>query len=108
MNIMRFLLGQRDLTGTNAERRVKEVIAKGASATIVYDLKEGTSKFNSNGKRYNKTQKAYVGEEMKEMLHYFGYAKVSSDPDNFTGFFEYETEDPEILRHYKGFEAHRE
>jgi len=29
MNIMRFLLGQRDLSGTNAERRVKEVIAKG-------------------------------------------------------------------------------
>ena len=25
-NIMKFLLGERDLTGTNAERRIKEVI----------------------------------------------------------------------------------
>lgn len=45
---------------------------------------------------------------MKEMLHFFGYVKVASDPDNFTGFFEYEEEDPEMLRQYKGFEAHRE
>ena len=51
---------------------------------------------------------AYVGEEMKEMLHFFRYAKVSSDPDNFTGFFEYEEEDPELIRNYKTFEAHRE
>ena len=65
-------------------------------------------KFNANGKRYNHEQKAYVGEEMKEMLHFFGYAKVSSDPENFTGFFEYPEEDPEMLRQYKGFEAHRE
>ena len=105
---MRFLLGQKDLSGTNAERRVKEVIAKGSAATQVYDLKEGTKKFNANGKRYNAEQLAYVGEELKEMIHYFGYAKVSSDPENFTGFFNYEEEDPELLRTYKAFEAHRE
>lgn len=42
------------------------------------------------------------------MLHYFGYANVSSDPDNFTGFFNYEEEDPKMLRLYKGFETQRE
>ena len=31
--MMEFILGERDLTGTNAERRIKEVIAKGSSAT---------------------------------------------------------------------------
>ena len=51
---------------------------------------------------------AYIGEEMKEMLHYFGYAKVSSEPDNFTGFFEYEEEEQELIKNYKAFEAHRE
>ena len=51
---------------------------------------------------------AYVGEEMKEMLHFFGYAKVASDSDNSTGFFEYEEEDPELIHNYKAFEAHRE
>ena len=39
MNIMRFLIGKRDISGTNAERRVKEVIAKGHKATITFDLK---------------------------------------------------------------------
>ena len=37
--IMQFLLGQKDLAGTNAERRIKEVMAQGHSATKVYDLK---------------------------------------------------------------------
>ena len=53
MNMMRFLVGRRDLSGTNAERRVKDQIQKGANAIKTYDLKEGTLKFNSNAKRYN-------------------------------------------------------
>ena len=52
MNIMRFLIGKRDLSGTNAERRVKEVIAKGANATVTYDLKASTRKFNTNVHRF--------------------------------------------------------
>ena len=32
-NIMRFFLGMNDISGTNAERRVKEVIALGHKAT---------------------------------------------------------------------------
>lgn len=32
-NLMRFMLGKRDLTGTNAERRIKEVLAMGQRAT---------------------------------------------------------------------------
>jgi len=38
-NIMRFLLGIDDLTGTNAERRIKEVINMGHKATQTYKLK---------------------------------------------------------------------
>ena len=32
-NMMSFLLGKRDLSGTNAERRIKEVLAMGSDAT---------------------------------------------------------------------------
>ena len=39
------MLGERDLTGTNAERRIKEVIAKGSAATQTYKLKETTKKY---------------------------------------------------------------
>ena len=52
-NIMRFLLGIDDLNGTNAERRVKEVINLGHQATQTYKLKQSTLRFNSQGKRYS-------------------------------------------------------
>ena len=59
-NIMRFILGKRDIKGTNAERRVKEVIAKGADATRTYSLKETTKKFNSNAFRYTSDEIAWI------------------------------------------------
>ena len=40
--MMKFILGERDLTGTNAERRIKEVIAMGSKATVTYTLKDTT------------------------------------------------------------------
>lgn len=40
---------------------------------------------------------------MKEMLHFFGYAKVPQDPENNTGFFEYDGSDTEMNRQYKGW-----
>ena len=34
-------------------------------------------------------------------MHYFGYAKVSSDPENVTGFFDYtDEEDAEVQALY--------
>lgn len=51
-NIMRFMLGQKDLKDTNAERRIHEVLAKGKDATKVYALKDSTLDFNKQGKRY--------------------------------------------------------
>ena len=50
--MMKFLLGETDLIGTNAERRIKEVIAKGAGATVTYQLKDTTRQFNKNSHFY--------------------------------------------------------
>ena len=55
--------------------------------------------------RYTQEQLAWVQENLKEFLHFFGYAKVPQDPDNNTGFFEYDGQDAEMNRQYKGFEA---
>ena len=78
-NIMRFFLGVQDITGTNAERRVKEVIAKGHGATAkTYRTKTTTLKFNSQGKRYNEEQMNHIKERLSEMIHVFGYAKHES------------------------------
>ena len=41
-NIMKFLLDLPDLEGTNAERRIQEVIAMGHKATKTYSLKDTT------------------------------------------------------------------
>jgi hypothetical protein len=41
-NIMSFLCNRKDIKGTNAERRVMEVLAKGKDATVLYQLKDNT------------------------------------------------------------------
>jgi hypothetical protein len=46
-NVMRFMLNEKDLAGTNAERRINEVLAKGKEATQVYSLKSNTLFFNT-------------------------------------------------------------
>jgi hypothetical protein len=54
--IMAFLLNVTDITGTNAERRVREVIMKGKDATVLYTLKDTTAarQLDTNQKRYTK------------------------------------------------------
>ena len=42
---------------------------------------------------------------MKEMLHFFGYAKVPTDPENITGFYEYHDLNQEMSCLYKGWKA---
>ena len=54
--MMKFFLGEVDLTDTNALRRVKEVIAMGAQATVTYQLKDTTRKCNNNIKMYTQEQ----------------------------------------------------
>jgi len=41
------MLNEKDLAGTNAERRINEVLAKGKEATQVYSLKSNTLFFNT-------------------------------------------------------------
>ena len=56
--------------------------------------------------RFTEAQIGWVKENMSEMLHFFGYAKVASDPDNPIGFIDYgDSSDAEALRQYKGFLA---
>ena len=51
-NVMKFLLGVSDLTGTNAERRIGEVLAMDKSSTQTYSLKDTTRSLNGNINRY--------------------------------------------------------
>jgi hypothetical protein len=40
---------------------------------------------------------------MKDIIYYFGYAKIAEDPDNITGFYDYPKTDPDMLKKYYGF-----
>lgn len=53
--------------------------------------------------RYTEEQLAYVSETCKDWLHFFGYAKLPQDPENLTGFFEFDGQDEEMNRQYKGY-----
>ena len=99
-----------DLTGTNAERRVNEVIAKGKKATQSYSLKDSTLKFNANSKRYNKEQQETVKKNMQKMLYYFGYMKNPNNPDSeaATAFYEQDKHDPELLKTHGKFRSDNE
>ena len=101
--MMQFMLGIKDLTGTNAERRIKEVIAKGSSATLTYTLKDTTKQYNSNAKIYTPEQQTWIKEKFSEMLYFFGYAKLSQDPENVTGFYEFNEPNEALDRKYKGY-----
>lgn len=106
--IMQFMLGVKDLTGTNAERRIKEVIAKGSSATLTYSLKDSTKLNNSNAKMYSLEQQAWIKDKFAEMLYFFGYARLPQDPENVTGYYEFDEPNETLRRTYKGYEAMNE
>ena len=42
------------------------------------------------------------------MIYFFGYAKTEREPDNSTGFFEYDTVDEQFERKHKFFKTQNE
>ena len=99
-NIMSFMLGMKDLTGTNAERRIKEVLAMDQTATQTYKLKDTTRQRNANGHRYTKQQLDWISDKNKEWLNFFGYTSLPHDPENETGFFAFDGSEAEMVRQY--------
>jgi len=48
---------------------------------------------NANAHRFSHEQIEFVGNTCKEWLNFFGYTKLPSDPNNVTGFFEFDGND---------------
>lgn len=94
---MRYISNQYDITGTNGERRVQEVLAKGQAATQTYELKDTSKKFNNSMQYYTDAQIEFAKRELKDMLYFFGYAKPHYDKDNKTGFFEFDKETDQAM-----------
>jgi len=75
-------------------------LIKGKNATQTYSLKDTTGMFNCNEKMYSSAQKAFVGEQLRDMIFFFDYAQFES---NYTGFFEYPDRDRELLYQKGGY-----
>jgi len=72
--ICEFLLGVEDLTGTAAEKRIDEVLARGHEITQVYKLKSTDNKFN-NISKYSKKQQDFILSNLHDFCQFFGYFK---------------------------------
>ena len=94
-----FIFEKKDLSGTNMERRIDEIVSQGRSAATTYRLKDTTGQFDVHKSKYSPELKAYIQETLGDQLYYFGYANVE---DNYSGFFEFSEHTPENLaKNYK-------
>ena len=64
MGLMSFLLEVKDLTGTNMERRIDQVVSKGKAAATTYRLKDTTGQFDQHLKKYSPELKQYVRDTL--------------------------------------------
>ena len=102
MGLMSFLLEVKDLTGTNMERRIDQVVSKGKAAATTYRLKDTTGQFDQHLSKYSPELKQYVRDTLGDQLYYFGYANVEDNP---TGFFEFEEHTESNLALHNKFRA---
>lgn len=99
--VMKFLLGVPDLKGTNAQRRIEQIVAdKGASQP--YRLKATTGKFNIHAPKFNKEQIEAIKDANANLLYKFGYSNHPQE-QNKTAFFDFAQHKPEHLADYYGF-----
>lgn len=105
--IMKYLLDLDDLTGTNAQRRVDEVIGMGAAASSTYKLKSTTGKFNVARAKYTDEQVAMIQNVNADHLYYFGYTNHPTE-ENKTAFFEFKDHKQEHVDKYYGFRKDNE
>ena len=101
-DMFKFLLDLDSLEGTNAETRIKEVVAMGSKATQTYNLKDTTGKFNINASRYTESQIEYMKEKIGDQLYFFGYSNHPEEEHN-TAFFNFDEHKPENLAQFNGF-----
>ena len=86
---MEFLLDLDDITGTNAERRVKDFCNLGKDATKSYKTKKTTGNPNSHLHRYSTEQISFMKTELADMLFFFGYVNHPSE-ENANAYFQFD------------------
>jgi len=105
--IYKYLLDLDDLKGTNAERRLDQIMAMGSGAASTYATKTTTGKFNAHASKYTPAQVELIQTLNADHLYYFGYANHPTE-ENSTAFFNFKDHKPEHLAKYYGFKKDNE
>lgn len=105
--IYKYLLDLDDLKGTNAERRLDQIMAMGSKAASTYATKTTTGKFNAHASKYTQAQIDLIMETNAEHLYYFGYAN-HPEQENATAFFDFKEHKKDHLDKYYGFRKDNE
>ena len=99
--IFKYLLEIDDIEGTNAQRRIEQVVAQGRSATQTYKFKATTGQLNTNAKRYTKEQVDYIKQELGDLLYFFGYSNI--DEESYSNFYQFDEHTEERKALHNGY-----
>jgi hypothetical protein len=92
--LFEFLFGVENIEGTYLDKRIKQVLFKGAQA---YVPRKGG--INKNMDQYSPEQIALIKEKTERFLKYFGYASVAGEESkDHASIFEFEPKEGEELK----------
>mmetsp|Transcript_15956 Transcript_15956/g.24712 ORF Transcript_15956/g.24712 Transcript_15956/m.24712 type:complete len:186 (-) Transcript_15956:184-741(-) len=72
-DMFKFILASDDLDGSVIEKRIGDVINKGGN--FLYKPRAAGGGFHKHEDKLTSEQMAYLREQLKPLLHYFGYTK---------------------------------
>ena len=101
--IYKFLLDLDDLKGTNAERRLDQIMAMGADAAKTYQTKKTTGKFNAHRDKYTDEQIEFIKEKNADLLYYMGYTNHPEQDNTRCAFFTFNEHKEENVKKFFGF-----
>ena len=86
-DVFRFMLCQRDLSGTYIEHKIDQALALGHEATQAYKMKSHDGKFNAID-RFPPALQEHIKTELAPYCQFFDYFITDPDADNQYRFFE--------------------
>ena len=91
--LFKFMLDVPNIEGTILESQIAKHGSQKSSTKAIYGLKSNNTELCRSKHMYTEEQIKHIKTELKDYLHFYGYAKDPSDPDQKTGFFSYDDDE---------------
>eukprot|EP00356_Strombidium_inclinatum_P005005 CAMPEP_0170501540 /NCGR_PEP_ID=MMETSP0208-20121228/38610_1 /TAXON_ID=197538 /ORGANISM="Strombidium inclinatum, Strain S3" /LENGTH=165 /DNA_ID=CAMNT_0010780145 /DNA_START=963 /DNA_END=1457 /DNA_ORIENTATION=+ len=79
LEMFKFILAERDLSGTIIEKRIKDVLNQGNN--YLYKPRQAGGGFHKHVDKVEKGQYQALMDNLEHYLHFFGYAKHETTPE---------------------------